>query len=257
MSSSYLKIFNEEMPKILKNIHGIITVSEFSKNDIHQTLNFPKEKIFVTKLAAEEQYQLLDKNLVKNFLKSKYKINDNYILYVGGFSPRKNILGLIEAFSLCKNKLNNNTKLIIIGFKGASYDIYHSKVLDLHLESDVIFTGFIETSDMPYFYNGASMLLYPSFYEGFGLPPLEAMSCGTPVICSNITSIPEVVGDSAILINPLDIYTLADSILELFRNNILRNNLIFKGLNHAKNFSWESTAKETINSYLNIASYNI
>lgn len=252
VSNNYLEIFDNQMPKIMQTIDGIITVSEFSKKDIHETLGFPKEKIFVTKLASESQYKILNKNIAKKFIETTYNLKNDFILYVGGFSPRKNIIGLIEAFNLSKNKLKKDTKLVIIGYKGASYEMYKNKALSLNLENDVIFTGFIESSHMPYFYNCATMLVYPSFYEGFGLPPLEAMACGTPVICSNITSIPEVVEDGAMLINPSDITEISNSIIKLSNDENFRQDLIHKGLKQSQKYSWKKTAMETINAYTSI-----
>lgn len=249
VSDNYLKIFDKEMPKILQNISGIITVSNFSKQDIHDTLGFPKDKIFVTQLAAENQYKPLNKISSNNFIKNKYNIDSGYILYVGGFSPRKNILGLIESFSLCKSKLSEDTKLVIIGYKGASYDVYKNRALELGISSDVIFTGFIETADMPYFYNSASMLVYPSFYEGFGLPPLEAMACGTPVISSNITSIPEVLENSSIFINPSDTNDISNAIIKVANDQNLRQRLKEKGLHQSNKYCWQKTARETIDAY--------
>lgn len=253
VSDNYLKIFNKQFSEILGNIDGIITVSNYSKSDICKNLNFPEEKIFVTHLAAEEQYMPLDKIYCKNFLKDNYNINDDYILYVGGFSPRKNILGLIEAFNTSKPKLKKDTKLIILGSKGKSFESYKNRAENLGLSEDVIFSGFIPTEHMPIFYNSAQMLIYPSFYEGFGLPPIEAMACGTPVIASNLTSIPEVVGDAAILINPHDSDSISNAIISLSLDNNLRKSLIQKGLNQSSLFNWKQTAFETINIYKKIS----
>ncbi|MGL5244880.1 MAG: glycosyltransferase family 4 protein, partial [Sarcina sp.] len=200
VSDVLLKIFSEQLPSILSKIKGIITVSEFSKQDICKELTYPAEKVFVTHLAAEDIYKPLDKSMCKHILKTKYNIEDNFILYVGGFSPRKNIIGLIEAFSLFKNLNNTSTKLVIIGNHGPSYEKYKNRTYELNISSSVIFPGFISSDHMPIFYNSAKMLVYPSFYEGFGLPPLESMACGTPVIASNVTSIPEILQDSAILL---------------------------------------------------------
>ncbi|MGL4453937.1 MAG: glycosyltransferase family 4 protein [Sarcina sp.] len=251
VSDTYLKIFDTELPKILNSISGIITVSNYSKDDIHKTLGFPKEKIFVTHLAAENQYKPLNKNICKNFLKENYKITDDFILYVGGFSPRKNISGLIEAFKIAQPNLSSTTKLVIIGKKGLSYETYINKTISLGLENKVIFTGFIPTNHMPIFYNCASLLVYPSFYEGFGLPPIEAMACGTPVISSSLTSIPEVVENSAILINPSDVFEISKSIVEILNNIDLKDNLIKKGFLQSTKFNWHNTAKETIKAYEN------
>ena len=251
VSDNYLKIFDTELPKILNNISGIITVSNYSKDDIHKTLGFPKEKIFVTHLAAESQYKPLDKSMCRMFLKEHYNLDDNYILYVGGFSPRKNILGLIEAFSKSVPSLSPSTKLVIIGHKGLSYENYKNRAIALGIEDKVIFTGFIPTNHMPIFYNSALMLVYPSFYEGFGLPPIEAMACGTPVISSNLTSIPEVVDNATMFVNPEDISDISQSIVKLATDSNFKNNLIQKGFNQSAKFNWHNTARETIKAYEN------
>ena len=254
VSDKYLRIFNDELPKLLEYCEGIITVSEFSKEDISKDFNFPKEKIFVTPLAAEDIYFPMSKLKCKEIINKKYSINDNYILYVGGLSPRKNILGLIEAYSLINRKTRNNYKLIITGRKGQSYPKYKSRSEELGVGNDVIFTDFIPLQDLPIFYNGAEVLVYPSFYEGFGLPPLEAMACGTPVIASNITSIPEVCADSALLINPYDVYELSNSIEQVLTDKKLMLNMMKKGLIRSMKFSWESTALNTLVAYKSMIS---
>ena len=252
VSDRYLKIFHNELPKMLNNCQGIITVSEFSKNDIAKEFNFPKDKIFVTHLAAENIYKPMDKKTCKQFIENKYGIKDNYVLYVGGLSPRKNIIGLIEAFSLISPKNRKNTKLVITGKKGLSYSRYKKRSEDLNISDDVIFTDFIPLEDLPIFYNGAETLVYPSFYEGFGLPPLEAMACGTPVISSNVTSIPEVCDNSAILINPYDTKELSLAIEKVLTDKDLAKAMSEKGLIRSADFSWQKTALKTIDAYTSI-----
>ena len=161
VSDRYLRIFNEEMPKILDNCDGIITVSEFSKLDIAEEFNFPKEKIFVTHLAAEDIYRPIDRAYCKKFIKDNYKIADNFILYVGGYSPRKNIIGILEAFSLLKDNLKEDLKIVITGKKGISYEIYKNKAIELGISNSVIFTDFIPLNDLPIFYNACEFLVYP------------------------------------------------------------------------------------------------
>lgn len=252
VSDRYLRIFNEEMPKIISTTSGIITVSEFSKEDIAKQFNYPKDKIFVTPLAAEDIYKPLNKNHSKEYLKSKYGISEDFILYVGGFSPRKNILGLIEAFSLLVKSYKKPIKLVIIGNHGISYERYKKRVDDLNITSDVLFPGFIPLDDMPIFYNASSIFVYPSFYEGFGLPPIEAMACGTPVIASNLTSVPEVVSDSALLINPSDVDEIKSSMLRVLEDRVLTLGLVNKGLLHSSKYSWKKTAYNTIDAYSSI-----
>ncbi|MCR4944096.1 MAG: glycosyltransferase family 4 protein [Clostridium sp.] len=249
VSQRYLNIFNNVLPKLIPKCDGIITVSEFSKDDISKEFNFPKQKIYVTHLAAEKIYKPLNKEICKNIIKLKYSINNNFILYVGGFSPRKNILGLIESFSLLPLSIREKNTLVITGHKGISYQIYKERTEKLNISSNVIFTDFIPLQDMPIFYNAAKLLVYPSFYEGFGLPPLEAMACGTPVIASNVTSLPEVCENSAILINPEDTHKLSIAIQKLIEDKKLANEMIQKSLVRSGQFSWQKTALKTIQAY--------
>lgn len=249
VGDTYLRIFNEEMPDIIKRCDGIITVSEYSKNDIADYFNFPREKIYVTYLAAEDIYFPIDKEKSSNIIKTQYGITGDYILYVGGFSPRKNIVGLIEAFSTLVTKYKKDIKLVIAGKQGKSYSIYKKRAIDLGLEDKILFPGFIEIEHLPYLYNAAKLLAYPSFYEGFGLPPVEAMACGIPVITSNVTSIPEVLGDSAVFINPHDVDDLCSSMYEVLCNEKLRDSLIIKGLVRSSELSWNKTAEKTLLAY--------
>lgn len=252
VSSRYLNIFNNELPEIINNCDGIITVSEFSKDDIAKEFNFPSDKIFVTHLAAEDIYVPLNKNVCKKIICDKYGIDGDFILYVGGFSPRKNILGIIESFSLLNINIRRNLKLVITGKKGISYDIYKNRTIELGVNNSVIFTDFIPLDDLPSFYNASKLLVYPSFYEGFGLPPLEAMACGTPVISSNVTSLPEVCSDAALLINPHSTDDLKDAIERVLTDDNLRLTMIRKGLLNSSMYTWESTALKTIDAYKSI-----
>lgn len=254
VSETFLKIFNENIQNILNNTDGIITVSNFSKEDISKTFSYPKEKIFVTHLAAEEIYSPLNKFHSSQYLKKHYGIDKDFLLYVGGFSPRKNILGLIEAFNLVKNSYKRDLKLVIIGTKGPSYEIYRKKVDELNLSSSVIFTGFIPIDDMPIFYSASKALVYPSFYEGFGLPPIECMACGTPVIASNLTSMPEVCQDAALLVDPYDVDEIKENILTLLNNHKFYSLMIYKGLSHSSKFNWKKTAYNTLEVYKHIYS---
>lgn len=252
VGDKYLKIFNHEMNSIISLCDGIITVSEFSKEDISKAFDFPKDKIYVTHLASEDIYKPLNKDLCKKNIKYLYSIDGDFILYIGGFSPRKNIIGLLEAFHKVIKTNNPNLKLIIGGNKGSSYEIYKNKALDLGIENNVVFPGFIPLEHLPWFYNACDFFVYPSLYEGFGLPPLEAMACGSPVIASNLTSIPEVLGDSALLIDPRSEDDLYNAMNSLLINKDLKQDLILKGLKRNSIFNWETTAKETLLAYENI-----
>lgn len=252
VSDRYLHIFNEELPKIVSSCDGIITVSKFSKMDIAKSFNFPPEKIYVTYLAAENIYKPLNKNLSMKIIKSAYGIDGDFILYVGGFSPRKNIIGLMHAFKKLTLKYKKNLKLVIAGNKGKSYKDYKICAEKLGIENKVIFPGFIPIHYMPYLYNSAKLFVYLSLYEGFGLPPIEAMACGIPVISSNVTSMPEILNDCSLLVDPTDTDKICASLYEVLIDTELRKNLIDRGLHINKRLTWKNTALSTLNVYKKI-----
>ena len=252
VGKGYLLKFLKEMPIIIGGSDGIITVSEFSKRDILKFFPIDERKIFVTPLAADKKYKPLDKMHCKNFLEKAYNLANPFILYLGGFSERKNVASAITAFSKVYKDLNKKYDLVIVGdYKDPGQKLV-KLTNELKIESNVIFTGFVPEDHLPIFYNCCDTFIYPSFYEGFGLPPLEAMNCGTPVIASNLTSIPEVVGDGGILINPYDISEISQAIGNLLSNENLRSNFSSKALIRAKEFSWQNTARSTLNVYESI-----
>jgi len=253
VGENYLRIFNREIPEIIKKCDGIITVSNYSKQDIAKTLSFPEDKIYVTYLSNEKMYKRENKDYSKIIMRNQYGIEGDYILYVGGFSPRKNILGLIRAYSYLVQKYNVKEKLVIAGKKGKSYSIYKDEAIKYKIEDKVLFPGFIELNHMPYLYSACELFVYPSFYEGFGLPPIEAMACRVPVIASNVTSIPEVIGDAAVLVDPYDIIDIAEGMRKVLCDDSLKKKLIIKGLDRISKLSFKKTAIETIKIYKKIA----
>lgn len=234
-------------PRTLKTADKIIADSKNTKKDLINYFNVPEEKIRVILLAADEKFKPLNKEGIKE-VKQNYNLNFSFILYVGTLEPRKNIPSLIKAFYKLKRK-NINYKLVITGKKGRKYKEIFETIDKLNLQKDVIFTGYVSDEDLPALYKAADLFVYPSLYEGFGLPPLEAMACGTPVITSNTSSLPEVVGDAGIMVNPYDVDGLADAMYEVLTNDELREDMIKKGLERAKMFSWEKCAKETLDVY--------
>ncbi|MEG1004643.1 glycosyltransferase family 4 protein [Clostridium sp.] len=249
----YLKRFLRDMPNIIDKSKGILTVSEYSKRDILRFFKgYPEDKIFVTPLSANYEFKPMDKNICRDVINKRFNFDCPYILYIGGFSSRKNVKGIIDAFSKVYKSLNKDYKLLLGGSlkdEGISLKQYVEK---LNLEDKVIFTGFLDNSDLPILYNGADVFVYPSYYEGFGLPPLEAMSCRTCVITSNVTSIPEVTKDSAILINPNIEGELSNSLYEVLSNDSLREELSEYGYKRSLQFSWRQTAQNTLDAYKSI-----
>lgn len=244
--------YSKLMPYTYKFADSFIAISEHTKKDILKLLNIDPKKITVIYEAASEEYvplnSLEDKEKIKN-VKNKYKINQDYILHIGTLEPRKNLNFLVKAFAevIKDNTIKHN--LVIAGKKGWYYEDLFKLVKDLELEGRVIFTGYIEDEDKKYLYNGATAFVFPSLYEGFGLPPLEAMSCGIPVISSNTSSMPEVIGNAGILLSPEERDKWSESIKTLLKDQKLQKDLSEKSLQQAKKFSWEKTARETLEVY--------
>lgn len=252
VGKGYLKRFLKEVPKLIDDADGIITVSEWSKKDILKFMPVDENKIFVTPLSADGKYRPLSKKKCQNILMKKYNITKPFILYIGGFSPRKNVKSLICSFTKIYNDLSKEYNLVIVGASKDELSYLNDFSNNLDLSSKIIFTGFVPENMLPILYNGCDVFVYPSFYEGFGLPPLEAMCCGAPVITSNISSIPEVVKDAGILINPYSSDSLMEAMVKVLNNDELKSSLKENGLKRALDFSWDKTAIETLKAYKNV-----
>jgi len=237
-------IYKYLLPRTLRKADKIIAVSNSTKSDLIKFFNLPSEKIEVIYEAADERFKVLIDDDVRD-IKQKYNLTFPFILYVSGLAPHKNLITLIKAFHKVKPK-GIDHKLVITGKKRWKYKEIFDSIDALHLQDDVIFTGYVPDEDLPGLYNAADLFVYPSLYEGFGLPPLEAMACGCPVIVSNTSSLSEVVGDSGILFDPYDVEELADCILNVLKNIKFKEKMIKKGLSRAKLFSWEKCTKSTL-----------
>ncbi|MGZ5484806.1 MAG: glycosyltransferase family 4 protein [Nitrososphaeraceae archaeon] len=246
-------LFGKMINIYIKISDKIIAVSENSKKDILQFFNIPDNKISVTFESYPEYYNNhIDEKRAIEVLK-KHGIQKGFILYVGMIEPRKNILSLLKAFVELDKELDLD--LVIVGKKGWYYKEIERFVLGietLELNNSIIFTGYIAEEELKYFYKSAFMFVYPSLYEGFGLPPLQAMACGTPVITSSVSSLPEVVGDAAIKINPDNLDELVESIKLVYSDKYFRDLLIKKGLDRSKLFNLEIIAQNTLSIYESI-----
>ncbi len=243
LTRAYIKLF----PLILKNTDQIITISDHSKNDIARIFLIPKDRITITYLGVDEKFKVIeDKKSLDRIIK-KYNLPKKFILFVGTIEPRKNLPVLVKAFNKIKN--SRNLKLVIAGEKGWKYEDLFKTIDKLKLENKIIFTGFVDEDDLPLLYNLAEVFVYPSSYEGFGLPVLEAMGSGCPVITSKVSSLPEICGGAAILVNLNNKEELVDSIKNVIINKQFRSNLRKKSLEQAKRFSWKNCARETLRIY--------
>ncbi|MEG1496871.1 MAG: glycosyltransferase family 1 protein [Clostridiales bacterium] len=245
VGKGYLKEFLGKMPKVMAESDGIITVSQTSKKDIMDIFDYPQDKIVVIAEAAEPIYKPMAKDMAKKYLQENYNITEDYFIYVGGYGMRKNVKTLILAYYLLRKDEDIKWQLVLPGKRSSDFDRLDVLVEALGLKDHVVFPGFIPVKDMPYFYGGAEIMVYPSIYEGFGLPPLEAMAMGIPVISSNRSSLPEVLGDAPVYFDAFDTVKLAELMLELYEDEGKRKALSLKSLERAKLFSWQKTVKET------------
>jgi len=249
VGKGYLKTFLSVMPRIMEQSDGIITVSKWSKKDIQHIFGYPGERIEVIYEAPEPIYRPINRDMSREFLTQNYGITQEYILYVGGFSPRKNVKGLLTAFAEIEGDLDYSCLLVFPGKRQKEFDQIDAMISAFNLEEKVVFPGYIPVSHLPYFYRCAKVFVYPSFYEGFGLPPLEAMACGTPTLAANTSSIPEVVGKSAVLFNPYDTLDLAEKLFHVLTHPDVLTDLEKKSINRVKKFSWPKVAEETVKMY--------
>lgn len=241
--------------KICQRAHGIIAVSESTKNDLIKIYKINPRKIEVIYSAVSEKFSIISRNDEKMIkVKEKYKLPYKFILYLGTIEPRKNIIGIIRFFNnLQKIGLNENKykelldyKLVIAGSKGWLSKEFFSELKKSEFKNSISFVNYIPDSDKEHIFNLASLFVYPSFFEGFGLPVLEAMSCGVPVITSNVSSLPEVVSDAAVMIDPNKPQEITEAAINIILNKEFRENLIKKGIGQSKKFHWQKTAKDFI-----------
>jgi glycosyltransferase involved in cell wall biosynthesis len=230
----------------------IICISEHTKQDFCNYTNMNPERVFVTPLAASNNFYPITDSATINQKLSQYQISSKpYFLSLCTLEPRKNLNLLLQCFAqILAQDPNLDLNLVLVGVSGwKNNDIFQTVQSNHLLKKHVIFTGYIPDHDLSAIYSGALAFVYPSLYEGFGLPPLEAMQCGTPVITSNTSSLPEVVGDAGLMINPTNKDDLCQAMLDVINNSTIRHKLSKKGLDRAAQFSWSKCAEETIKVY--------
>lgn len=238
----------------------VIAVSAATRRDVEHVLGVPAERIRQIydapdpRFLADSAEQCEAARADRRRLLERYQVNYPYILYAGPIRPQKNVPRLVEAFAVLRGDLENHPvyrdlRLIIIGDEIARYPAVRHAVIKTRVEHVVRFLGFLPFEALRVFYQSAAVFAFPSLYEGFGLPPLEAMACGTPVVTSNVSSLPEVVGDAALLVNPENVFDIARGLREALLNETLRRELVSKGMRQARRFSWDSTARQVLEVY--------
>lgn len=231
----------------------IIAVSQSTKRDVTRLLGVPEDKVSVIYEAANTSARRLDPGEARRHVQVKYGIAENFILFVSTIEPRKNLPTLLAAYSKLLDTYKNTAPLVVAGHKGWLTEEVDQAIEKFKLGSKVCFLGTVPNEELVYLYNAARVFAMPSFYEGFGLPPLEAMASGTPVVVSNVSSLPEVVGDAGLLIDPNDVEAWTVALHRVLTDDTLHAELSAKGLKRATNFSWERAARETLTVYRKVA----
>lgn len=240
------------IPHVARRADAIITVSNSARDDIVRYLGVPRDKVRVIMNAVSPAFGPVVEQERLAAVCSKYGINVPYVLYVGTIEPRKNIIRLMRAFAHLK-KRGLPHKMVVVGQPGWHCAPIYAEVERLGLQREVIFTGYVPSEDLPVLYSAAECMAFPSLYEGFGLPVIEAMACGTPVVTSNSSSLAEIAGRDALLVNPLSIGEIADALYRLHKEPELRRELSRRGISRAAEFTWQRAAHATLNVYEEVA----
>lgn len=235
------KYYKHFFPKFASKASRIATVSEFSKSDIIKQYQIDPSKIDVVYNGCNELYKPINERVQKE-TKQKFSHNCDYFLFIGALQPRKNISRLLQAFDTFKNTISSEVKMVIVGEKYYWTSDIKRTYINMKFQNDVIFTGRLETEELKNVIGSALALTYLPYFEGFGIPILEAMNCDVPVITSNVTSMPEIANDAALLVDPFSVESMANAMLYLYKDEDMRNILIQKGRKRKLDFSWDKSA---------------
>jgi glycosyltransferase involved in cell wall biosynthesis len=248
--SLYERVLGQLTMWSIKRAKHIITISEYSRKDIISRCLVNGAHISVIPLAVHPRFSPVQSEFVISSIKERYGISRDYILFVGRTEdPRKNVLTLIDAYARLMLQTNINVQLVVAGRHGPQTNKIKQRIRDLGLENHVLLPGVISDDDLPGLLSGAIVFIFVSSFEGFGLPVLEAMACGTPVITSNVTSLPEVSGDAAIMVRPGDVEELTQALHQVLNDPLLHRQMIERGLKQAGKFTWERAAQATLAVY--------
>lgn len=242
MKKSNLEHMRKGIAYSIARSDKIITVSQFSKKEIQEQLGVPEEKISIVYNAPS----LAKKSMEYSLVQKKYGINQDYILFVSTIEPRKNIKRLLRAFDYVKKEYKLPHQLVLAGGKGWQDEAIYETAAQLEFSEDIVFTGYISAEEKNTLYQNASVFVFPSVYEGFGIPPLEAMAMGCPVVCTDVASLPEVAGDAAHFVDPFDEKSIAEGIIRVLFDREYADCLVKKGYAQCKKFTWDNSAQQLL-----------
>lgn len=236
-----LRYYAGQIQRAVRQADHIIAVSHTTRDDLIRLLHVPSEKITVIWEGIHPRFRVLEHSVVQ--------LPDDYLLFVGTIEPRKNIPNLLQGYAILKSRQKTVSKLVLAGQKGWLSEESFAAIEGLGLQEDVIWLGGVPFNELPALYNRAKILVYPSLYEGFGFPPLEAMACGTPTITSDRGALKEIAGEAALYVNPDEPESIAAGLQKLLSDENLYQTLRERGLAHVRQFSWEQTARQTLAVY--------
>lgn len=239
------------VPRVVKISDKIITVSKFERNRIAEFFKIPKDdnRLVAIYNGVTEHFRKIDDQNELDRVKQLYKLPENFFFFLGNTDPKKNTPGVLKAFSDYLKKTKDDTYLVMLDYEQSALEKILSDIGDKELKSKIVLTGYVVNTDLPAIYNLCRIFLYPSLRESFGIPMLEAMRCGVPVITSNTSSMPEVSGDAAYIVDPYKPEEITEGIIELLNNSKLREELIKKGYKQSQNFSWKNMAIDVLKLY--------
>jgi glycosyltransferase involved in cell wall biosynthesis len=239
---------NKVVPRSVHRADLVLADSQSTKGDLVELFGVEFDKIEVIYPGVEERFHPIEDQALLEAVRRRYNLPPRFILGLGTLQPRKNFTRLIKAFADLRFAISD-LRLVIVGGKGWLYEEIFATVERLGLEEKVVFPGFVADEHLPALYNLADLFVFPSLYEGFGLPPLEALACGTPVITSDASSLPEVVGEAGLMVEATDVEALAEAVRRVLEDDALREGMVAKGLEQARQFTWQKAAAKLLNLY--------